>query len=89
MEHLGDLAPVLDVEDAEVAGDVNRRAAAGGAVALLPAGLVAGIHRALGAGDEPAVRLVACAVILGKLLSDLPTASHVPPSQQKRLPLRA
>jgi hypothetical protein len=83
MEHLGDLAAMLDVEDTEVAGNVDRRATALGAAALLPARLFAGTNHALGAVHQPAV----LAVLLSEFLPDLPTASHVPPSQQKRPPL--
>jgi hypothetical protein len=63
---------MLDVEGAEVAGDVDRRATARGAAALLPARLVAVEHHALGAVYQPAV----LAVPLGEVLPDLPTIVH-------------
>lgn len=87
LNEVNDILTVFEVECAEIARDMDRRAAAGGAAALLPAGHLAAANRALGAVNEPAVRLVAAAVFLREFLSDLPTASHVPPSQQKRPPL--
>jgi hypothetical protein len=81
MDKLGDLAPVLDVENTEVTGDVDGRAAARGAAALFPTGLVAMEHHAVRAAHQPALSRVEGPAVrsaggLGKVLSDLPTASQ-------------
>ena len=68
---------MLDVEDAEVAGDVNRRATARGATALLPTRLMAVEHHAFGAVYQPAVLTVP----LTEVLPDLPTVAHSSPLQ--------
>ena len=75
VNQVSDFTPVLNVKDAEVTGDVDRRAAARRAAALLPARQLAIEHRTLSAGDQPAVRLDAVG-FLGKLLPDLPAISH-------------
>lgn len=64
LKHLGNLPPVLDIEDAKITGDVDGRAAAWGAAALLPTRLRAVEHGARGALHPPVVRRVERPAIL-------------------------
>jgi len=85
VDQVGDFTSVLDVEPAEVAGDVDRRAAARGPAALLPARHLAVIHGTFSAGDQPAVRLGAVGP-LRNLLPDLPATSHAVHLKQNARP---
>lgn len=74
MDQVGDLAPVLNVEAAEVTGHVERRATTRTALALLPARNRAPINGALAAEHDPAFGLTT--TLLGRFLPDLPAAFH-------------
>jgi hypothetical protein len=78
------LAPVLDIEHAEVAGDVYRRTT-GDAVGLLPAGQATALHWTIDARHQP----LAAEILRGlteQCLPDFPTGSHAFGFLKRKMP---